>query len=213
MKLYAGANLMQRPSRFEGGEHGVCVAALFDADADAARGGACAEFDVFGDRARFATELKGGEADPVHGCVRIGRAGVEGLSEDEDRLAMGIVLAAGLGEINVSGEDSVPGHLLPDEVEGIGRTPEVSARGSEGVSVRHAAIDQGAAGPDGANVGIALKKTAISLARRRRRQQKECAGKCEEAAVCKAARHGGTSPWLRSGARFSNQENYIPRLG
>ena len=126
MELDAGADLVERGVGRRGEIQGEGVAAFFETKA---LGSGAIQLDALGDSAGIAAILERGFAGAMRGGVGVGRVSVEGLTNDEDGLAMRAVLAGGVGKVDIGGEGDVAGGFLPEEVESVGCAPEISAGG------------------------------------------------------------------------------------
>ena len=126
MELGAGAYLEERGVGGRGEIQGEGVAAFFESKTP---GSGAIQLDAFGNSAGSAAILERGFAGAVRSGVGIGRVSVEGLTNDEDGLAMRAVLAGGVGEVDIGGKGEIAGGFLPDEVESVGCAPEISAGG------------------------------------------------------------------------------------
>ena len=80
--------------------------------------------------------LQRGQAVAVQRCVGVGRIRLEILANEQAGLAMRI--AARADQRDVRPERHVPGHFLPDEVEGVVGEPHVGAPARHGISAARA---------------------------------------------------------------------------
>ncbi len=87
--------------------------------------------DLEGRAGRGGPVLQGGQAIPVERHIGIGGARVEALADHEGSLAMGHGALA--DELDVGGKCHVARHLLPGELEGVGRAPDVVAAAGDAV--------------------------------------------------------------------------------
>jgi hypothetical protein len=168
------------------------------------------ELEAFGDGALGAAILQRGEAYAVQGCVGVGRAGVEGLAEDQDGFAMGIVLAGGIGKINVGGQREVAGGFLPEVVKGVRGAPEVGAGGGECVGAGRGIVGTGAGRGDGADVGLTFEN-AEALRVGEGWEEAKGAERGEGEAADESIVHGITVRLRRSGASIG-QARRDPQL-
>ena len=100
-------------------------------------------------------ELEGRQAVAVEGDVDVRRVGVESLAHHEARLA--VLVNAGAEEGDVGGDGDVAGHLLPDEVEGIGGRPHVFSAACDGENLVGGVVGGGAGMEDAADVDVPFK--------------------------------------------------------
>ena len=128
------------------------ISALHDAQATGRRE---VGLDLAGDRALGIAELQRGEAFAMQGYIGVGRIGVEALANHEQGFAMRI--AALFRKGNVGGQCDVAGGLLPCELEGVGRGPQVFTTAGDGVGVMRGIVLRGAGMQHRANVRVILK--------------------------------------------------------
>ena len=116
---------------FTGDRHGDKVALLLDAD-PARRGDI--GLNLARDAARRLPVLQRGEAVAMNDRVGVGGLGIEALTDEQTRLAMGI--AAGADPANVRRQRDIARHPLPDEVQRVFGKPHVLAAAGDEIALR-----------------------------------------------------------------------------
>ena len=88
--------------------------------------------------------------------IGVGGLGIEALTNEQARLAMGI--AAGADPANVRRERDIARHPLPDEVQRVFAKPHILAAAGNEIALRPGVIGDRARHTDGADVAMPLEQ-------------------------------------------------------